>query len=114
MLPYSESDICILFDEARHQGEQIQILAELNGTDKSQIVEVLKRNGRNLNIPEIKMVLENKTRKSRDVIYQKYKRLVDEGYDTAEISERLGVKYSSARDYMWKHGLKPVKKKTAP
>lgn len=114
MLPYSDQEICLLFDEARYKGEQIKILAELNAVDKSVIIGILERSGRDLSAPEIRLVLENKTRKSRDVVYQKYKRLVDQGCSIAEISEILEVKYSSAREYMWKHGLKPIQKKTAP
>lgn len=113
-LAYSDIEICILFDEAKNKGEQIQILADLNLVDKSVIVEILERNGRDLSDPEIKLVLENKTKRSRDVIYQRYKDLIDRGYSISEISEILEVKYSSAREYLWKHGLKPLQKKTAP
>lgn len=44
----TEADICREYRTAKAPGKQIQILADLNGTDRKSILEILQRNGEKL------------------------------------------------------------------
>lgn len=44
----TEYEICYNYRTAKYQSRQIQILADLNGTDSLQIIAVLVRNGEKL------------------------------------------------------------------
>lgn len=41
----TEREICIMYREARNQKNQLQILAELNGTSRIEIIRILVKNG---------------------------------------------------------------------
>jgi transposase len=66
----TEHEICYLYREARNKVTQLQVLAELNDTDRNKIIEILVKNGEE--IPD-------------RVIRQLYRRL--DALD-AQISER--------------------------
>lgn len=66
----TEREICLSYREAKKQNTQLQILAELNGVSRVQIIGILLRNGETV---------------SSSVIKQLYKRL--ETLE-AQISER--------------------------
>lgn len=44
----TDREICYSYRSARHKAQQIQILAELNGTNNLEIIKVLVRNGEKL------------------------------------------------------------------
>lgn len=66
----TEREICLSYREAKKQNTQLQILAELNGVSRVEIIGILLRNGEKV---------------SDSIIKQLYKRL--ETLD-AQISER--------------------------
>lgn len=68
----TEREICIMYREAKNQKNQLQILAELNGTSRYEVIRILIKNGEKL-LP--------------DVIGQLYKRL---NALEKQISEREG------------------------
>ena len=41
----TEHEICYLYREARNKVTQLQVLAELNDTDRNKIIEILVKNG---------------------------------------------------------------------
>lgn len=66
-LEMSDRDIYISFKQAKNQGEQIKILAELNGTSKDTIKEIVERMGAEVNKMEHKkreLTPEQKAKKS--------------------------------------------------
>ncbi len=44
----NEHEICTMYREAKNKNQQIQILAELNGTKQLEIIKVLLINGEEL------------------------------------------------------------------
>lgn len=44
----TEREICIMYREARNQNKQLQILAELNGVSRNEIIRILVKNGEKL------------------------------------------------------------------
>ena len=44
----TEKEICRSYQNAKHKGQQIQILAELNGVKNLEIIKILVRNGEKL------------------------------------------------------------------
>lgn len=44
----TEREICIMYREAKNQNSQLQILAELNGVSRNEIIRILVKNGEKL------------------------------------------------------------------
>lgn len=44
----TEREICIMYRDAKNQNTQLQILADLNGTSRIEIIKILVRNGEKL------------------------------------------------------------------
>lgn len=44
----TEREICCMYRDARNQNTQLQILAELNGVSRNEIIRILVKNGEKL------------------------------------------------------------------
>ena len=118
MLPYSENDICKLYRSALNKKYQIEILADMNLTDKEEILQVLNRNGIKVDydkLPEMKpMGGRHKTRApkvSLDERVEKYKEAERRGMTVTEAALYIGVTANHVRRYAKKHGLEYAKAK---
>lgn len=118
MLPYSESDICKLYRTALNKKYQIKILAEMNLTNKEEILGVLNRNGIQVDydkLPDIKPMggwhRTKAPKVSRDDRNEKYKEAERRGMTVSEAALFIGVSASQVRKYAKQHGLEFVKAK---
>lgn len=61
MMEMGEYEICNRYRHAKHKGEQLEILAELNDVPRNKIIGILLENGENVKLP-IKQGEENAIR----------------------------------------------------
>lgn len=121
MLPYSESDICKLYRSALNKKYQIKILAEMNLTNKEEIIGVLNRNSIQVDydkLPDIKPMGGWHRTKAPKVSLEdraeKYKEAERRGMTVTEAALYIGVTANHVRRYAKKHGLEYAKAKRGP
>lgn len=51
MMEMGECEICNRYRHAKHKGEQLEILAELNDVPRHKIIGILLENGENVKLP---------------------------------------------------------------
>lgn len=51
MMEMGECEICNRYRQAKHKGEQLEILAELNEVPRRKIIGILLENGENVKLP---------------------------------------------------------------
>ena len=51
MMEMGEYEICNRYRHAKHKGEQLEILAELNDVPRHKIIGILLENGENVKLP---------------------------------------------------------------
>ena len=51
MMEMGEYEICNRYRHAKHKGEQLEILAELNDVTRHKIIGILLENGENVKLP---------------------------------------------------------------
>ena len=51
MMEMGEYEICNRYRHAKHKGEQLEILAELNDVPRNKIIGILLENGENVKLP---------------------------------------------------------------
>ena len=50
----TDREICLMYREAKYKSRQLQILAELNNTDRNKIIKILLQNGERLPSSDIR------------------------------------------------------------
>lgn len=119
----SEADICREYRQAKNKNAQVQVLADLNGTNKKIILDILQRGGEFEAKPS-----EPKTKAPKKTVAIKgfwtpeltndMLRMRDEGLSYEEIGEKLGVNKRAICDKV--HALRnkgllpPSKRRKAP
>ena len=98
----TDSEICVLYRDAKSKKRQIRILSELTLKTPTQIKKILERAGFDLSNAK------NAGRGRPDTAWydEEAQRLYDEGADVDEMTKELGIPRNFVRDWHFRNGYK--------
>lgn len=110
-LQMSESEICMMYRDAKDKNKQIEILADMNVCDSGEIIDVLSSNGFVPGLPVKPKEVNNGSKTKRPPTkfsvetVAEIERLYASGMWTGEIAEKLGIDYKVLSNKISNMGL---------